>query len=217
MIRLESRPSPAAVDRLTHLEQRRRELVSAGKELPNIVANGYREPVVKASIVAETYGKCAYCESKITHVYWGDVEHIIPKSKNPDGLLDYNNLTFACSICNGNKSDYHDPAMPLLNPYIDDLDLHILALGPFVWHRPADNHAETTIVLLKLNRPELVERRQRRLTDISRLADKYAALPEGVLRAAVHDQLCQEVESTGEFAFIIRNYLAQAGIDIDTT
>lgn len=49
-------------------------------------------------------GKCAYCESRITHVDYGHVEHFHPKG-GANGRLDYtfkwSNLLLACGICNG--------------------------------------------------------------------------------------------------------------------
>ena len=40
----------------------------------------YRLPAIKARLVDETAGKCAYCESKIGHNTPGDVEHKVPVS-----------------------------------------------------------------------------------------------------------------------------------------
>jgi hypothetical protein len=212
MIRIESRPTPEAISRLEHLESIRREQLEAKQDLPPSVAEGYRDPRVKESIVAETNGKCAYCESKMRHVDWGDVEHIDPKSKYPDRLLDYSNLTLACAVCNGNKSDYDDPACQLLNPYVDDVDANLFPLGPLIWHRPAATRGETTVVRLRLNRSELVQRREQRLRDVSCLADKYAQLPDGALRSAIREQLQQEAQAESEFSMVVHGYLTQSDV-----
>lgn len=47
----------------------------------------YNTPEIKSAIRAETLNKCAYCESKISHIDHGDIEHIIPKSKVLTWLL----------------------------------------------------------------------------------------------------------------------------------
>src|SRR4051794_19317694 len=65
----------------------------------------YNHPEVKTALVAETQGKCAYCESKIRHVSYGDIEHVVPKSDDPNKWFDWLNLTLACDVCNTNKLD----------------------------------------------------------------------------------------------------------------
>lgn len=59
--------------------------------------------------------KCAYCESKFTHVYYGDIEHFRPKKgvgTNSKKLrkpgyywlgVDWDNLLFSCLFCNQSK------------------------------------------------------------------------------------------------------------------
>lgn len=212
MISLESQPTDKALARLAELERRRQEATAAGDELPPVVAAGYRDPLVKACIVAETNGKCAYCESKVTHIYWGDVEHILAKALHPDQMLNYENLTLACSICNVNKSDYDEPMNPLLNPYADDPAFFLVALGPLVWHRPGQPRAETTVTVLQLNRSDLVERREQRLRDISRLADKYATATSEPLKQALASELTKEAAAECEFPYVVRAYLATVGL-----
>lgn len=207
MISLESQPSQDALTRLAHFEAQRREALEAGGTMPASVAKGYRHPVVKACIVTETSGKCAYCESKMTHVSWGDVEHLLCKAKYPDRVFEYENLTLACSICNVNKGDYDDPDHALLNPYCDEPERCLVALGQLIWARPGNQRAETTILVLRLNRPDLVERRLRRLKDIALLADKYATSPSGPLKEALGAQLQEEMQPSSEFSFVIRGYL----------
>ena len=212
MISLESRPTEEASERLKTLEGRRQAAIAKGAEVPESVLKGYRDPVVKASVVDETHGKCVYCESKMRHVDWGDVEHIIAKSHHPDGLLDYDNLTLACAVCNSAKGDYHDPAMPLLNPYVDDPASGLLPVGFLVWHRPGVERAETTLEQIKLNRDDLAEQRQDRLNQVKRLADKAATLPPGPVRDAVFEELRECAADTAEYAFVVRGYLKQTGL-----
>ncbi|MFD2781156.1 HNH endonuclease [Novosphingobium pokkalii] len=63
----------------------------------------YNHPTVKAALKAETSEKCAYCESKMLHVTFGDIEHIVPKSADPKLTFDWENLTLACDVCNTKK------------------------------------------------------------------------------------------------------------------
>ena len=48
------------------------------------------------------HGKCAYCESKLTHVTYGDIEHFRPKGNPHYRHLTFNwdNLLLSCPICN---------------------------------------------------------------------------------------------------------------------
>lgn len=62
----------------------------------------------KEDLSKEGREQCVYCTINI-NTFGGirnfHVEHYRPKSKNPELVDDYANLFFACSICNGFKSD----------------------------------------------------------------------------------------------------------------
>ena len=105
------------------------------KEIPmtNTIRNRYKRKEIKEALIKETSGKCAYCESKLLHISYGDIEHILPKSKYPELYVEWTNLTLSCELCNRNgKNDYYDKENPLLNPYIDNPYEHLLAYGPIM-------------------------------------------------------------------------------------
>jgi hypothetical protein len=54
----------------------------------------------KAQLSADSYGKCAYCESPTAVVAYGDVEHFRPKDIYWWLAFTYDNYTFSCQICN---------------------------------------------------------------------------------------------------------------------
>jgi uncharacterized protein (TIGR02646 family) len=70
----------------------------------------YKENAVRESLTEMFHSKCAYCESKITAIYNGDIEHFRPKGKiqeaNPPKpgyfwlASEWENLLFACPFCN---------------------------------------------------------------------------------------------------------------------
>src|SRR5713226_8163541 len=66
--------------------------------------NKYRHPKIKEALVSLFHGKCAYCESHITHIDYGHIEHYRPKS-GPQGraelCFEWTNLLLACGVCNG--------------------------------------------------------------------------------------------------------------------
>jgi len=88
----------------------------------------YKHPDVKQQLREDQHEKCAFCESKILHVTYGDVEHFRPKAafrQNPDEDLirpgyywlayDWHNLFLSCGQCNrrykGNLFPLQDPSV----------------------------------------------------------------------------------------------------------
>ena len=62
----------------------------------------YNHPMVKNTLERMFYGKCAYCESKITVVTYGQIEHFYPKGDTQyrHKTFEWNNLLLSCDICN---------------------------------------------------------------------------------------------------------------------
>jgi 5-methylcytosine-specific restriction endonuclease McrA len=187
-----------------------RESLANGADPPDAVLNAYRDPELKQHLIAEAHGKCIYCESKVTHVYYGDVEHIKPKAVFPDERLNIENLALACAICNGAKGDFWDEDVPLLNPYRDDPNDELMALGYLVARRPGRNRARITIGKLQLNRPALLERRRERVELLQALADQYAQAPNGPVKDLLRAELCSQASDAAEYAFTVRAYLEAA-------
>lgn len=78
-----------------------------------IKASIYGHSGIKTRLVESQYGKCAFCESNVTSVSHGDIEHFRPKKywvqndfqgrKGPGYYwlaYNFNNLLFSCQICN---------------------------------------------------------------------------------------------------------------------
>lgn len=184
-------------------------------EVPTEAEKGrYRHPEIKAALVNETYGKCAYCESKLLHVAFGDVEHISPKSHKLEDTFRWNNLTLACDRCNTNKGS----AVDLVDPYDDDPDALFRFLGPMVYARPENAKAVISCKRLRLNRAELVEMRSRRLEAISNLLVLINEASDPQLRSALIDDLAEnEVGDNTEYAAFVRNFLATVAPDLSAT
>ena len=73
----------------------------------------YAHKTVKDALLEAQHGKCAFCECKVTHQQYGDVEHFRPKrgykQKESDDLgrpgyywlaYEWTNLLVSCSKCN---------------------------------------------------------------------------------------------------------------------
>ena len=54
----------------------------------------------KPALIAESHGKCAYCESPTSVVAYGDVEHFRPKDLYWWLAFSFDNYTFSCQLCN---------------------------------------------------------------------------------------------------------------------
>lgn len=123
-------------------------------------------------------GRCAYCEARVQHVDYGDVEHYRPKSavKEDPGhggyywlAYDPTNLLPSCGLCNkapgkvdqfpvlngtrvvGPESRIEDERPLLFNPYSEDPRDHLkfLATGDV---RGKTEQGEQTIVICRLQR-----------------------------------------------------------------
>lgn len=65
------------------------------------VFKAYTDKTVRKALKAMFHGKCAYCESQITAIYSGDIEHFRPKGGGYYWLAaNWDNLLFACPFCN---------------------------------------------------------------------------------------------------------------------
>lgn len=82
----------------------------------------YGHPKVRAALIADQRGKCVFCEAKVTHTQYGDVEHFRPKGGYQQSLDDdliqpgyywlayeWSNLTLSCQLCNQAFKRNHFP------------------------------------------------------------------------------------------------------------
>jgi uncharacterized protein (TIGR02646 family) len=122
MIRIRKPPEPPAM----LLDKGRVSLVMLCRSVeaedgrkPDFDKNIYGAPSVKEALSAAQHDKCCFCESKVSHISFGDVEHFRPKAaarqsrdapKRQSGYYwlayEWSNLYFACQQCNQrHKSD----------------------------------------------------------------------------------------------------------------
>ena len=86
----------------------------------------YGAKSVKNALIGAQQGKCAFCESKILHIDYGDVEHYRPKGgfrQHGDDALEkpgyfwlayiWENLFLACALCN---QRFKQNLFPLTDP-----------------------------------------------------------------------------------------------------
>jgi hypothetical protein len=157
----------------------------------------------------ETGTKCAYCEAFVGDVAYAHVEHILPKSRRPELAHSWQNLTCACPRCNGNKADYYQPTLPIVNPYVDNVPAHLVIVGSLVTWRPGDERGEQTVKTLKLGRLELTQRRTDRLLAVREAHERWHAATSP--RKEVLEAGIREDALAGEFPSAVVSFLEVLG------
>lgn len=186
------------------------EKLNAGEIPTNTEKTRYRNPQIKAALVSETHGKCAYCESKLLHIHHGDVEHIYPKSLDPQKTFEWRNLTLACEVCNQNKSN-KDPLLEhIIDPYLTEPSEHLIFSGPLIFPR-GTVAGTSTRTLLDLNRGELCERRKDHLEKIMGIIDTVARteLPLATRRAIFVDLRDREGHRSAPYTAMVQAVIGQ--------
>lgn len=184
--------------------------LKANKPLTLSEKTRYRHPAVKKALIAETYGKCAYCEAKILHIHHGDVEHIHPKSSNPSDIFSWLNLTLACEMCNQNKSDKDPTLQYIIDPYNIDPEDHLVFVGAFIFHKGTTLGISTKHIL-ELHRADLFERRTQQLEGIMSIYSQIFRqdLPMVARKAIYKDLVQKETAPSAQFAAMNRALVRQ--------
>ena len=103
-----------------------------------ISSSEYAPEDVKEKLYLSHFGKCAYCETRIIHSQYGDVEHFRPKkgivSRNKDGkrlvindayfwrAFNWDNLVLSCGTCNQTYKKNFFELLPDLRPTKGEAD-----------------------------------------------------------------------------------------------
>ena len=149
-------------DLLDTLEKGDREAIKAAKERAR---NRCKHQEVQDAL-EDMYGEfCCYCETLIGVGSFERIEHRKPMSKFPQDTFNWNNLHWACEICNNSKSDQWDCDNPILDPTVDTeiIPTHIDVfhnLETTEFHDKTDP-GKTTIKHAGLNKPKLARHRHR--------------------------------------------------------
>lgn len=210
MIKLEKNDKPQVL--IDNEENWTQELVEAdqnGEDLSSHKKRRYAHPEIRSALVEETYEKCAYCESKLTHIVAGDIEHITPKSKRINLTYSWPNLTLACPKCNNAKNDYYDEDEALVDPYNYEPNIEFDSSGTYIFEKRGRYTAGLTINILKLNRPELMERRKEKLDYLRGLLNDQIEVTD-VNKTRLIGQMIEEMISPNyEYSFILDNFKQQ--------
>lgn len=174
---------------------------------PQSLSRGnYKHPDNKEALRSASFDKCIYCESKISHIYYADVEHIKPKEKFPQLKFSWENLGFVCAKCNGIKKDKFYQETPFINPYEDDPNDHVMFFGAFIKHKRGSERGEITIDESKgigLNRDELLERRYEKIKLIEKTVDRCFRTSNQQLKESALGELKNEKHQSNEYSLCV--------------
>jgi CRISPR/Cas system Type II protein with McrA/HNH and RuvC-like nuclease domain len=171
---------------------------------PDRLAAHYKYPENKATLQAACHDKCMYCESKVSQVYFGDVEHIRPKARFPELEFEWTNLGFVCAKCNTKKGDQWSDETPLVDPFTDEPGDHFAAVGQFIFHRNGSERGEWTSAVVDLNRSDLLERRADRMNLIRALLDKANRSAEPELQKIAFREIEEQIATHQEYSMVCR-------------
>jgi uncharacterized protein (TIGR02646 family) len=179
------------------------------------VKSKYNNAQIKSALVSETHGKCAYCETKILHTQYGDIEHFVPKSLQPSKAFEWDNLTLACKVCNTLKSDRDPSANDIIDPYNQDPECHLDFCGAVLFAKNSKRGHETK-AKLSLNRAELCERRKEALERLLSLVENavFDHLTLSARKAIYDDFVRTELADDAQFAAMARALHRQVGPSI---
>ena len=129
----------------------------------------------------EFHFRCVYCLWRESWCADGDgsfgVDHVHPRASHPEQSCDYDNLVYACCRCNSVKQDSPLP----VDPCDDGWGKH-LHTDPDGTVHGITSLGQRTIEICRLNRPALVQARQRMLQLLQELAASGTEDAKSLLR-----------------------------------
>ena len=188
------------------------------KDCPNptaLLSGNYKHPDNKQALKESSFNKCMYCESKVTHIDYGDVEHIKPKSKYPELEFYWDNLGYSCTRCNRQfKNDNYDESLPFINPYENNPSDFIIANGSLLFSKQGNENGDLTITGLGLNRPELIEKRQERINEVDKAIKACFRTSNETLKMNALNELAKEAIDSKEYSLVIKSLFDSHNIEV---
>jgi hypothetical protein len=160
-----------------------------------------------------------YCESNVSHVDYGDVEHIKPKGagRYPELEFEWGNLGYACRKCNVAKGDKYHESTPYLDPYSELPEGHVFAAGAWLFARNGSERGDLTIADVQLNRPSLLEKRQARIQEMVKELTACFRTTNAVLREKALKALALEAVADKEYSLAVEALLNNSGVSTGTS
>lgn len=173
----------------------------------SLIDRDYNHRDNKVALRRSTSDKCMYCESDVTTTQYGDIEHFRPKSRYPELEFDWNNLGFACRTCNHKKLAKFDEDTPYIDPYSENPNEFFVFFGPLIRPLHASERAALTINDIGLNRPELIEKRNEKISEIDAFIGTWATKTNQTLKDNARQALINLCKGKNEFSMLVKSYL----------
>lgn len=165
-------------------------LYKTGKKKFDFDSNIYGHKTVKTALKKAQHDKCCFCESKVTHISYGDVEHFRPKAgvRQETGAplekpgyywlaYEWTNLFFSCQLCNqqnkenlfplenpNDRAKTHKDNIEIEKPVLispaEDTEKFIAFRAEVIFAIDDNPRGKKTIEELGLGRPELEDMRK---------------------------------------------------------
>jgi hypothetical protein len=179
-------------------------------DCPNLQAlkKDYKHPTNREALKTANSDKCMYCESKISHSSFPNIEHIKPKAKFPELMYEWENLGYVCERCNNAKLDKFYEDTPFIDPYSEDPSLHLGAFGSLLFTKNGSERGEITIHEIHLNRLELLERRKNRIDAIQKATNACFRTKSEKLKNLGLEELLREAEPDKEYSVFVKALFA---------
>lgn len=189
---------------------------------------------VKASLRAAQHDKCCFCESKLAHAQFGDVEHFRPKARYYWLAYTWDNLLLSCELCNRRhkrgefplederravrshvEADRIADERPVfIDPSREEPSTHLEFRREYVAAANSSPRGRVTIEAIGLNRSALAERRRERRSSIwgclVALRDRLIAADGDADCLRLVAMLSEAASPQGEFAALVRAVLRAA-------
>lgn len=161
----------------------------------------HRHPEIRSAVMAESSGKCIYCEEKVLSSQYGDVEHLKPKRRYPHYYVSWPNLGLSCVKCNSQKKEKEG----LIDPFHEEPGDYIEFRGPMIFYKRGSEKGRLTVRGIKLNRPALLEKRAKSLESFIDKIDLMDSSPEPI-KSVLWDEIQDDIKDDAEFAGLLRGY-----------
>lgn len=203
----------------------------------------YGHDTVKAALIDLQDYKCCFCESKIGHVAYGDVEHFRPKAgwvQDDEGInkpgyywlaYDWDNLMLSCQICNQRyKKNYFPIELPdnrardhkgdiaaegplFIHPVNDEPEEHIEFNEEIPKPKNKSVRGEATIKKLALDRELLNEERRTALEKVKLIAKLAMGTPETDQKEAARALILKVQTDSHAYASMFRCFFRKNPIN----
>ncbi len=162
----------------------------------------YRAGDVRERLIADQFSKCAYCESIVTKQF-NDVDHYRPKKEYYWLGHQWENLLYACPLCNRTYKKHHFPLKDeskrhqvaletplIINPTTEDPAQHIKynrhIMVPRIVDGVIDEKGKATIDLFQLNnRKPLVSEREQ-LYETFEMVKRKKEIAKAYIKSSIH-------------------------------